>query len=234
MRAYAAPDTQALRGWQRRALVRYLAAQPRDFLAVATPGSGKTAFALRVAGELLADGAVDRITVVVPTEHLKIQWALAAAAVGSGARPEVLQLGGADVLGVPRCRRHLRPGGQPPRRDTGCAPRTTARWSCSTRSTTAATRRVGARRSARRSATPPAGWRSPAPRFAATTARSRSSPTNPTATALLRSTGRPQSTATPRRWPTAWCGRWSSWPTPARRAGAPAPARSTPPGSVSR
>ena len=88
MRAYAAPDTQALRSWQRRALVRYLAAQPRDFLAVATPGSGKTAFALRIAGELLAEGAVDRITVVVPTEHLKIQWALAAAGVGIALDPK--------------------------------------------------------------------------------------------------------------------------------------------------
>jgi superfamily II DNA or RNA helicase len=67
-----------LRGWQRRALVRYLAAQPRDFLAVATPGSGKTAFALRVAAELLGHRAVEQITVVVPTEHLKVQWALAA------------------------------------------------------------------------------------------------------------------------------------------------------------
>ena len=62
MRACAAPDTQALRGWQRRALVRYLGAHPRDFLTVATPGSGKTAFALRVAGELSADGTVERIT----------------------------------------------------------------------------------------------------------------------------------------------------------------------------
>ena len=88
MRAYAAPDTQALRGWQRRALVRYLAAQPRDFLAVATPGSGKTTFALRIAGELLAEGTVDRITVVVPTEHLKIQWALAAAGVGIALDPK--------------------------------------------------------------------------------------------------------------------------------------------------
>jgi superfamily II DNA or RNA helicase len=69
-------------------LVRYLAAQPRDFLTVATPGSGKTAFALRVAGELLADGKVDRITVVVPTEHLKIQWALAAAGVGISLDPK--------------------------------------------------------------------------------------------------------------------------------------------------
>ena len=88
MRVDAAPDTQALRSWQRRALVRYLAAQPRDFLAVATPGSGKTAFALRVAGELLADGAVEQITVVVPTEHLKTQWAMAAARVGIALDPK--------------------------------------------------------------------------------------------------------------------------------------------------
>jgi len=88
VRAYAAPDTQALRGWQRRALVRYLGANPRDFLTVATPGAGKTAFALRVAGELLADGTVERITVVVPTEHLKTQWALAAAGVGIALDPK--------------------------------------------------------------------------------------------------------------------------------------------------
>jgi superfamily II DNA or RNA helicase len=87
VRAEAAPSTQALRGWQRRALVRYLGAKPRDFLSVATPGSGKTAFALRVAGELLADGTVERITVVVPTEHLKTQWALAAAATGIALDP---------------------------------------------------------------------------------------------------------------------------------------------------
>ncbi len=88
MRAYAAPDTQALRGWQRRALVRYLGAKPRDFLAVATPGAGKTAFALRIAAELLADGTVERITVVVPTEHLKTQWATSAAAVGISLDPK--------------------------------------------------------------------------------------------------------------------------------------------------
>jgi superfamily II DNA or RNA helicase len=88
VRANAAPDTQALRSWQRRALVRYLAAKPRDFLAVATPGSGKTAFALRVAGELLADGVVEQITVVVPTEHLKTQWAMAGARVGIALDPK--------------------------------------------------------------------------------------------------------------------------------------------------
>jgi len=69
-------------------LVRYLTAQPRDFLAVATPGSGKTAFALRIAGELLAEGVVERVTVVVPTEHLKTQWAQAAAGVGMALDPK--------------------------------------------------------------------------------------------------------------------------------------------------
>ena len=71
-------DRRPLRGWQRRALVKYLAGQARDFLAVATPGSGKTTFALRVAADLLAHRVVDQITVVVPTEHLKVQWAQAA------------------------------------------------------------------------------------------------------------------------------------------------------------
>jgi superfamily II DNA or RNA helicase len=69
-------------------MVKYLAARPRDFLAVATPGAGKTTFALRVAGELLADGTVERITIVVPTEHLKVQWAQAAAAVGMSLDPK--------------------------------------------------------------------------------------------------------------------------------------------------
>ncbi|WP_034594175.1 DEAD/DEAH box helicase [Hamadaea tsunoensis] len=72
----------ALRAWQRKALVEYLRRRSPDFLAVATPGAGKTTFALRIAAELLADGSVERVTVVAPTEHLKIQWARAAAAVG--------------------------------------------------------------------------------------------------------------------------------------------------------
>ncbi|KUG51622.1 hypothetical protein AVL62_09950 [Serinicoccus chungangensis] len=71
-----------LRAWQASALQTYLAERPRDFLAVATPGAGKTTFALRVATELLDRGEVQRITVVAPTEHLKTQWAEAAAKVG--------------------------------------------------------------------------------------------------------------------------------------------------------
>jgi superfamily II DNA or RNA helicase len=88
VRAMDAPSTRALRGWQRRALVRYLTTKPRDFLLVATPGAGKTAFALRIAAELLADRSVEAITVVVPTEHLKVQWALAAAADGIALDPK--------------------------------------------------------------------------------------------------------------------------------------------------
>ena len=65
----------SLRAWQSAALEQYFRDEPRDFLAVATPGSGKTTFALTVAAELLARRVVDRITVVTPTEHLKTQWA---------------------------------------------------------------------------------------------------------------------------------------------------------------
>ncbi|HLR27110.1 MAG TPA: DEAD/DEAH box helicase [Ruania sp.] len=71
-----------LRAWQATALEQYLAQQPRDFLAVATPGAGKTTFALRVATELIAQRVIRRVTVVAPTEHLKTQWADAAGRVG--------------------------------------------------------------------------------------------------------------------------------------------------------
>lgn len=80
---------QSLRAWQAEALEQYFEADgpdgvgrgPRDFLAAATPGAGKTTFALRLASELLRRGVIDRIIVVAPTEHLKTQWADAAARV---------------------------------------------------------------------------------------------------------------------------------------------------------
>lgn len=78
---------QKLRAWQAAALQRYDEDQPRDFLAVATPGAGKTTFALRVATDLLARGVVRRVTVVTPTEHLKTQWADAAQRVGIRLNP---------------------------------------------------------------------------------------------------------------------------------------------------
>ncbi len=72
----------ALRAWQQEALDAYLQSGARDFLAVATPGAGKTTFALRVASELLERRVVEAVTVVAPTEHLKHQWADAASRVG--------------------------------------------------------------------------------------------------------------------------------------------------------
>ncbi len=92
-----------LRAWQSAALEQYFAENPKDFLAVATPGAGKTTFALTVAAELLSRRVVDRITVVAPTEHLKTQWADAAARAGipidptySGKRGKTSQ----DYVGV--------------------------------------------------------------------------------------------------------------------------------------
>ncbi|RNE49298.1 DEAD/DEAH box helicase [Corynebacterium alimapuense] len=79
--------TARLRAWQRAALTKFLLHKPKDFLAVATPGAGKTTFALRVATELKSGREVDRVIVVVPTEHLKNQWSAAAAGVGLALDP---------------------------------------------------------------------------------------------------------------------------------------------------
>ena len=49
----------SLRAWQAAALEQYMAASPKDFLAVATPGAGKTTFALRIAVELMGAGVVE-------------------------------------------------------------------------------------------------------------------------------------------------------------------------------
>lgn len=76
-----------LRAWQQEALEQYLAQDPRDFLTVATPGAGKTTFALRVAAELLSRRLVHRLTIVTPTEHLKHQWAAAGERAGIAIDP---------------------------------------------------------------------------------------------------------------------------------------------------
>lgn len=78
----------SLRAWQAEALSLYLDKLSQDFLAVATPGAGKTTFALRVAAELMARKAVSEVTVVCPTEHLKYQWAEAAMRVGLKLDPD--------------------------------------------------------------------------------------------------------------------------------------------------
>ncbi|WP_375002886.1 DEAD/DEAH box helicase [Aeromicrobium sp. CTD01-1L150] len=74
--------SQRLRAWQRAAFELYERTQPRDFMTVATPGAGKTTFALTIAADLMHRGVVERVVVVTPTDHLKTQWALAASGLG--------------------------------------------------------------------------------------------------------------------------------------------------------
>ncbi len=74
-----------LRLWQQKACKlakeRY-ENNDKDFLCVATPGAGKTIFALRMVHFLLRHKMVERVVILCPTEHLKKQWALSAARFG--------------------------------------------------------------------------------------------------------------------------------------------------------
>lgn len=69
--------TLRLRPWQRKALDAYQESTEPNFLAVATPGAGKTTFAL-TAARLTLPQLTGRLVVVAPTRHLKHQWANAA------------------------------------------------------------------------------------------------------------------------------------------------------------
>ncbi len=74
--------SRPLRAWQAEALQAYREAPGNDFLVTATPGAGKTSFALALAAELLERREVNRVVVVAPTDHLRTQWAEAAQASG--------------------------------------------------------------------------------------------------------------------------------------------------------
>ncbi|NMD25805.1 MAG: DEAD/DEAH box helicase family protein, partial [Actinobacteria bacterium] len=76
-----ASDRVQLRPWQRAAFDKFAASEQPDFLAVATPGAGKTTFALACARWALA-GERRRLVVVAPTTHLKTQWVHAAHRMG--------------------------------------------------------------------------------------------------------------------------------------------------------
>src|ERR1700722_6433240 len=96
-------DLPSLRGWQKAAYAEYFRVAKRDFLLVATPGAGKTTYALTVAGQLLARREVQSITIVTPTEHLKYQWAQAAQRFGIAIDPSYRNAqgrAGADFQGV--------------------------------------------------------------------------------------------------------------------------------------
>lgn len=85
----AVPAGPYLRPWQVNALRHYLTATRRDYLLTATPGAGKTTFALTAAARLLHHRAVQRVIVVAPTDHLRTQWADAAAAFGIWLDPDL-------------------------------------------------------------------------------------------------------------------------------------------------
>ena len=74
-------DRVQLRPWQRAAFDKFAASERSDFLTVATPGAGKTTFALACARWAMAQQR-RRIVVVAPTTHLKTQWVKAAHQMG--------------------------------------------------------------------------------------------------------------------------------------------------------
>lgn len=97
------PDLPVLRGWQKAAYAEYFRVAKRDFLLVATPGAGKTAYALTIAKELLTRREILSVTIVTPTEHLKYQWAQAAKRFGIAIDPSYRNAqgrAGADFQGV--------------------------------------------------------------------------------------------------------------------------------------
>ncbi|TQN27795.1 superfamily II DNA or RNA helicase [Haloactinospora alba] len=65
-----------LREWQQAALERFDATTSENFLLTATPGAGKTTFALEAARRM--HPRVRAILIVVPTSNLRTQWARAA------------------------------------------------------------------------------------------------------------------------------------------------------------
>ncbi len=71
-----------LRTWQREALHKYFEEPRKDYTVTATPGAGKTTFALMLAKRLMDESKIDRIIIVCPTDHLRTQWATVAETFG--------------------------------------------------------------------------------------------------------------------------------------------------------
>jgi superfamily II DNA or RNA helicase len=101
-----------LRPWQRAAFDRFAAHDGPDYLAVATPGAGKTTFALTCARWALGQER-RRLVVVAPTSHLKTQWALAAHRLGLELDPDWTPQGGLarDVHGLVTTYQHVATAG---------------------------------------------------------------------------------------------------------------------------
>ncbi|MDZ7676930.1 MAG: DEAD/DEAH box helicase family protein [Acidimicrobiales bacterium] len=92
-----------LRRWQKEALDLLERHPDPDFLAVATPGAGKTTFALAAVVRHLHANPQHQVVVVAPTSHLKLQWARAAAQLGIHLEPSWSSAAGelpSDMHGV--------------------------------------------------------------------------------------------------------------------------------------
>ena len=94
-------DRVQLRPWQRQAFDKFVASEQPDFLTVATPGAGKTTFALTCARWALAEER-RRLVIVAPTTHLKTQWTQAAHQMGLEVDPNWSPADGVapDVHGI--------------------------------------------------------------------------------------------------------------------------------------
>ena len=221
-----------LRGWQQDAYREYFKVPRRDFLLVATPGAGKTAYALTVAAELLARREVAALTVVTPTEHLKHQWAQAARRFGIAIDPSYSNAqgrAGADFAGVAVT--YAQVAAHPALHRQRTAGRRTLvvfdeihhagdalTWGDAVKEAFDPARRRLA--------------------LTGTPFRSDASPI-PFVSYVDEPGGVKRSSSDyvygyGWRWPTAWCARSSSWPTPARCAGAPGPGTRSPPRSARR
>ncbi len=111
-----------LRRWQKEALDLLERHPEPDFLAVATPGAGKTTFALAAVVRHLAANPRHQVVVVAPTSHLKVQWARAAAALGVHLEPSWSSATGdlpSDMHGVAVTYQQVAANPDPLRRHSG-------------------------------------------------------------------------------------------------------------------
>ena len=165
--------TLRLRPWQRTALDAYQTTERSDFLAVATPGAGKTTFALTAA----------RLSLAPPAADASWWWPPPGTSSSSGRRRPSSSASTSTPNGRrPTASRLTSTASSPPtsrwrRRPTRSAPSWPAVWPSSTRCTTPATTWPGATASPGPSSRRPGAWPCPAPRSAATPPPSRSSAT---------------------------------------------------------
>lgn len=83
-------SVSGLRKWQANALQEFAAWIPQGddgFLVEATPGAGKTRFAVEVARQLMHAGRIAQVVIAVPTRRLETQWAEAFSAHGIDINP---------------------------------------------------------------------------------------------------------------------------------------------------